>query len=151
MNVIAKPWLKFYLQYMLRRTIFCVLVVLMVYCIVCAIAAFTNVGLLCIYPFSCKAASVFNKLTYFLTAQLRSVRCICLAVWVAVSLTLSVSECHSDEIRRCRDPSGRQWSTHTASRQFAINISVSTCYVAVLTDASHRRRPPAIMNTLIQW
>jgi len=42
---------------------------LMVYCVVSANATFTNVSLLCIHLFSCKAASVFNILTgtYLLT------------------------------------------------------------------------------------
>ena len=45
-------------------------VILMLYCVVCAIAAFTNVGLLCIYLFSCKAASVFNKLNSFFQTKI---------------------------------------------------------------------------------
>ena len=45
-----------------------VFVILMVYCAVCATVTFINVGLLCIRLFSCKAASVLNKLTYLLTS-----------------------------------------------------------------------------------
>ena len=45
-----------------------VFLILMVYCIVCAIAAVTDVGRLHIHLFSCKAASVFNKLPWLLTS-----------------------------------------------------------------------------------
>ena len=94
----------------------CVFVILMLYCVVCAIAAFTSVSLLCIFLLSCKALIVFNKLTYIHTSFQQT--------WLILMLLMHVNLCDVTVNKTTTLVQDRCWHQHFITHAFTITQSI---------------------------